>query len=693
MEIKMFKVMLDTYAYSKKPSPEETARYINSRIMKYPIEITAENLAMELSQGKTFIPAYIGGTVELDKHGKSKRSPNNWTSQQIVCLDFDNEIMIPDPDNSKKKIKKKEISLSWDQAKSEFKDSALFMYKSFSNTDDHPKFRVVFAFDSVINDKSLYLGNANFLLNKYPYADQSSVQENRLFYGGTESYVFNYANRLQVDKTKKLEDGGFCDLNSMIIKQNNNIGREYPLTPKESRDNNNNNTNITNKTKYEFNHVQLLRNKDKHFAKLTGIQQEELTFTTKAEAYDYLKNYNLHDYLGITDNTIHDIFHEDTHKSASIFQSNKSGYWFYKCHSESNKWTGTIIDLTERLTGLSKPKSFRYLCEIFNIHIELTDWQKEQEENFKHNLDFIVSESTYIAEAYPNLHYLIGSPDYFQVIREFHLVGLDVLQNLIKLDEHDNGVFFASIKHILKRIYGEYIDFDKYVKSKEKRVRTTISLLVFLELLERHDLNSLPEVYSERAKAEAKSKRHKYTIEFYSIPSYDANMMIKIEKIAKRFREIGMTVGNFDRQMVLQSCGQEVADKCFPNRKEEKISDLNEKTCKDIEKIVLQYLDEYGWVTEERIIRNVPMNLFSVEDEMRKRNRKIKKDDIISEGEKDKWIFNYKKSQLKKVMGGLLTRHNLKREPLSNELMRIKDIPQHYSEKGFPSYPVIIHKI
>lgn len=689
----MFKVMLDVKLYQSKPTTEELKRYINKRLMKYPVNVTAEQLALELTSGKTFVPAYLG---TKNSKGYRARQKECWTNQQVMCLDFDNQIYIKNPEypdkSDEKKIPIKKVTMTWDMAKAEFKDTAMFMYKSFGNIDGdpekegHPKFRVVFAFDSVIENRSLYLGNANALLERYPCADQSSVQENRLFYGGTQLYVFNYNNRIPVD-SNKIHLGGFYDRNTLVNKQKHNIGAEDPPTePKHQlqpiKINNNN----------KFNHIQLLKNKDKYFAKLTGMEFEEVTFSTRGEVYDYLKRINLHDFLGIQDKTLHDIFHEDRNKSASIFQSHNTGYWFYNCFSESNPFYGSIIDVTERITGLSKSKNLRYLMEIFKIKLEKTEWQIEQEENIQLNLDFIKDHDNYLATAYPFLHSIISRSElYFQVIREFHEIGLDIIQKLIKIDDHESGVFYASIKHIMKRMYGASIENDKFRIAKEKRVRTAIALLVYLRILDRHELTTLPDVYAERAREAAKLKKYKHTVEFYSIPSYDATLMVEVEKIAKRFKEIGMTVGNFGRQMVLQSCGKEEADRCFPNRKEDKIAALNIKTCEEIEKVLLKYIEEYGWVTEDRIIQNVPLDI-DVEQEMRKRNKKIKHTDIISIEDKEKWLQNYKRNQLKKMLGGILVKHKFAREHLSNKLMECKGIPMHYSENGNPSYPVIIYK-
>lgn len=668
--------MLDIKNYDSKPSPDELKKYINKRLMKHPIDISAERLALELTSGKTFTPAYFGNK---NTGGYVARTDECWTSQQVFCLDFDNEETIPDPIDPKKKIKVKKVSLTWEAAKQEFKDIAMFMYKSFSNIDGdpnkegHPKFRVVLAFNRVIDDITLFRANVSTWLKKYPYVDQSTVQPNRLFYGGTCLHVFDYSNKLPVNSISENTGGGFYDSNTVIKNSNNNWVRKNPPTQLDGHNNNN---------------VDLIKSKNNNI-NIDICHSEPMVFNTRQEACHYLKQYDLHEYLGIFSKSTLDIFHEETKPSGSIYQDPNTGYWWYKCWSESNPWKGTIIDVTERLTNLTKPKVMEYLSTVFNFRIEKTVWQQEQEDIFQYNLDVLTDEDL-IKEVYPYFDSIMRSPLYYSLVRELHLIALDNISSFFKYKDHDNAIFYVSVNHIMQRM-NRFCELDKFFHNKRKRVVTILSLLVYLKVIQRLDYSDIPPSFAAKAEKEAKSKGYSNGINFYSIPSYTANVMIETERLSKHFKDVGMTVGNFDRQMVLQTCGEVEANRVFPMRKQEKIAELNLKTCDEIEKVLVKYIEDNGWVTEDRIIQNVPLDV-DVEQEMRKRNKRIAETDVISEDEKSKWIYNYKKGQLKRYLGGLLTKYVLVRAPLSNKLMEEKDIPMHFSPSGHPSYPAIIYK-
>lgn len=163
---------------------------INNRLLRNPVDIEPEQLAHELLQGKTFTPAFITTKV----NGSLRRTKDYWTSQQIICMDFDNGYY-----DRALKQKVKDISITWEAAIEEFKTSAMFMYKTFSHTEAWPKFRVVFAFNEPFTDIKLLNAHTDQLFKKYPFADESTFQAERFFFGGTDLHLFDYENRLQIN--------------------------------------------------------------------------------------------------------------------------------------------------------------------------------------------------------------------------------------------------------------------------------------------------------------------------------------------------------------------------------------------------------------------------------------------------------------------------------------------------------------
>ncbi|WDQ34977.1 hypothetical protein PTQ21_12345 [Paenibacillus marchantiae] len=640
---------------------------INNELLRNPVDIEPEQLAHGITQGKTFVPAYI--TTKVD--GSLRRTKDCWTSQQVICMDFDNGYY-----DRTLKQKVMDVRITWEEAQEEFKASAMFMYKTFSHTDDWPKFRVVFAFNEPFTDINLLNVHTDQLFKEYPYADESTFQVERLFFGGTDLHVFDYENRLQINHDLVIE-GGYYSPNYY----SNNIDiievTVSPLTTSEIV-----NTYINN--------IDMIQSLNVNIIERMKTTYKPITVSSRKEVYDYLKKINLHEYIGIASKQFHDIFHNESSPSANIYQDPKTGYWWYKCWSSSHPFTGTIIEVTEWLTKLNKPKSLRYLMECFNITIQKSEWHVEMENLIQQNLE-LLNDEEFIKEAYPNLNSLLRTPLYYSVLREIHLIALENISTLIHIEDTEEAVFFASINYIMKRL-DRWCDFDRFKNSKERRIRTILSLLVYLQLLNRIDIERLPFEYVNRAKLEAQKKHYQNMITFWTIPSMAATHMHEVEMLAKQFKDLGMTVGNFDRQMVLKTLGEEEANRIFPMRKNEQLSRLNEHVCEQLEKTCLNYITEYGWVTEHRIIENTYLEIEDVEAEMRKRDKRIK-DSIVTEEDKLKWLYELKRRQLKKIIGGLMINHGLSKQKLNNKLMEERDIPLHYNENGNPSYPVVYFTI
>lgn len=664
------KLLLDTYYFKKKPVGNEIGS-LSNRISKYPVDITPEELAQEIIKGKTFAP------VSLKEVGEKKRNQINWLSQEIICLDFDNEISIPDPNNSNKKIKVKDVKMTLEAALEEFKDTAMFIYTSFRHKPDHPKFRVVLALDKVCFSSNDIISTYKYFESKYPYIDTSCSDIVRMFYGGKELYEINYSNRIPIISdssslhSKNNVNEEVCDYNTLVSYKESNCMPKPPTL---------------------HNHIELIKTQSKLFSKLSQIELPPITFNNRQEVYHYLKQISLHDYLNIHNKSCYDIFHNEVSPSGSIYIDPETNYWWYKCWSNSHPFKGTIIDVTERLTGLTKPKSLKWLMDTFNITLTKTEWQREQEDLWNMNMDFLNDEEL-IAESYPYFNSLMRSSMYYALIRELHLIAMENVSAINKHGDKENAIFYAALDHIMKRI-DRYYDMGNYKSSKKKRVGIVISLFVFLKMIERLDLEDIPEIFADRAKKEAIKKKFSNTVSFFSIPSYDATHMIEIENYAKLFKDKHMIIGQFDLQMLKMTLGDDEAERVFPMRKKEKVSNFNLATCELLEKTMMKYIEEFGWVTEKRIIQNTYLDI-DIEQTMRTRDVRYKKklkDHIITEEEMLKWEYEYKRGQLKKAIGGWLTKYDLSKSYCNSALMTERGIPQHYSEDGNPSYPVVIYK-
>lgn len=165
---------IDSTSYNAKPKGKEGI--IKNSVSKIASikEIEPEELIEAVKDGKTFTPAQITGTKAKD-----------WKSQQIIVADIDNaKEAAEDPLRPEEAI---EVMQSYDLM-------PYFMYYTFSNTADHPKYRIVLIIDEVITEaeEAAALTSklaAMFNIERPGAADTSIHNGDRFIYGSTKDCI------------------------------------------------------------------------------------------------------------------------------------------------------------------------------------------------------------------------------------------------------------------------------------------------------------------------------------------------------------------------------------------------------------------------------------------------------------------------------------------------------------------------
>ena len=126
---------IDRQGYTEKPSSYAGA--IRNRLCNVDkiTEATPEQLMECIRRGYSFTPAVMTGTTG-----------STWKSQQVICADIDNDTGEKDADGRKIRI---DNPLTPEQAKEVMKKYGIdpyFMYYSFSNGENWPKFRILCLF-------------------------------------------------------------------------------------------------------------------------------------------------------------------------------------------------------------------------------------------------------------------------------------------------------------------------------------------------------------------------------------------------------------------------------------------------------------------------------------------------------------------------------------------------------------------
>lgn len=154
--MKEYQVSFDKKRHSEKPTGNEIGK-INNQL--YTQSIAYDKLAYEVGEcGCTFSPAIYNG----------KRRKEKFIGQQLIALDFDNGVAFSEIKNRA----------------AHYRLPILFAYKTFSYTNEHEKFRVVFALSDMICDAFTVEIILAMFMKIFGECDKACKDSSRMFFGG-----------------------------------------------------------------------------------------------------------------------------------------------------------------------------------------------------------------------------------------------------------------------------------------------------------------------------------------------------------------------------------------------------------------------------------------------------------------------------------------------------------------------------
>ena len=178
----IIKLNIDFTSYHSKEEAQGNAAIIRSKLGRPEAikETTPGKLAEFVEKGFTFTPSIMEGTTET-----------GWKAQQVFCVDIDNSTDKTDANGKKTKVCI-DAPLTVEEAKQYCNDANIkpcFIYYTFSNKADFPKFRLVFVSDAIITDLKEARETTQRLVNvfnskKPGCADAKTIDGARLFFGG-----------------------------------------------------------------------------------------------------------------------------------------------------------------------------------------------------------------------------------------------------------------------------------------------------------------------------------------------------------------------------------------------------------------------------------------------------------------------------------------------------------------------------
>lgn len=166
-------LQIDTVSFSRKPAKNEIGA-LKQRLSDCPRTVTLEQFAQSIVNGQSFTPAVLMGGARAE----------NWSSQQLFCLDIDNEDKSVSGKHDKQRASEPlTVPQVIDRCSSMGLKPAL-IYETFSSSPEWEKFRIVFAADKAVNDRQraehIQLG----LMELFPECDKACKNADRLFFGG-----------------------------------------------------------------------------------------------------------------------------------------------------------------------------------------------------------------------------------------------------------------------------------------------------------------------------------------------------------------------------------------------------------------------------------------------------------------------------------------------------------------------------
>jgi len=617
--------MLDKREFQNKPEGREVGA-IQNRLETSQVELTLEELATYLIQGCTFKPALLNG-----------KSCDTWLQQQAFALDFDNDVIFFNSKGNKTNLKSlkgfkpedlflepeiiagkynltfKDCRTCIDEQLLRCKEIGIypvFGYTSFSHTEAKHKFRLVFCTDEIITDPIIRCKLQYTLIKVFDKSDNVTFDAARLFFGGRslicEDYHLISANEI-------IEKHYTSEYDNEVYQMVSNITLESLDTYGVSRKCYQDNKEVGYRAKpsllsyipktplinYEI--IKAIKNRNTEYIK-NKLQFQKTTVINNQEYMDYIRKIDIAKLFEIKyPNNFKCIFHSDSKPSATIF-TDRSGYYFYKCHSASCGKVYNILGIIEKLAGFkSRPKAHKFIREIFNIEFVESEFQKEQKEILTENIMFLTSGEfrqqcpTAYSNISRNLEYLV----------KLHKIAMDNIKNENLTDEEGSVAFFASASYLCKEFKVSLYSLNNILK---KNVQ-----MAYHGLINKLDENEIPEKMLKRSRAISvnNGNQNNKNINVYSIPSFVQDQIEEIEKQGIKWKENKYTMRGLSREMFYRAEGKNAANRLYPQYKnitvdgeikDRTTSFLSDERTLNIVKAIFEIIESKKYVTEKDIV-------------------------------------------------------------------------------------------
>lgn len=479
-------VLVDSVCYNEKPAGKTIAA-ITKRLPQSRQAITLEGLAQAAVNGRSWKASVLSDT-----------NNGSFVSSSLVALDIDN----------------KESYTSIDDflvQSNNNKYQPCFIYETFSSTEEHQRYRVVFAFDKTITDYNEMVALYEEVKAQYPTVDiDPSVDPGKILFGGKALAFFNNV----INETP-------------VVKA---VGQAI-RTSKSS------NVKETNFESIEIDKDTVLENLAAMAEQYAHIQEIDIN-----EAYGWInENVKMTDVLGIQENVRFRCIlpnHEDNNPSARITTDGEEQVYMCSCDACGYRF----ITLLSRLLDMSETKVKMMVLNALNISFG-SEYQRNTER--------------YIADLRRNVNKMLPSDlqNYLnrrKLYRAYRLL-IDFADAHITYqslsNEDDKVVFFLG-----QRCFKEEME-QNFISGDARAKLTALCELGFLKKLTDSEIrrDALSKAYEQRS-----ALKNLNRVDFYELvdlsPSVIADIQARIKHMEDNYvRQRG---GNVNRR--INTFGEEV---------------------------------------------------------------------------------------------------------------------------------------
>lgn len=584
---------------------------LNKKISKN--QITTVNEYWELlniiEKGKTILPAIFKDSIKEE----------NFISQQLVFLDFDNT----DANNY--------ISIEDIRVDPFIETYAYLVYKTYSHTEKHNKFRVVFCLDKPCTDlndiKKLILG----LLTRYPQADQSCKNVTRHYYATNKISNIIYRNLIDLEKLNNELEKEYN-----LISYSTNKDKRYrdsyekqesfidfskiktDTKNKEIMYNNmyenyiNNKLIVPDMPVYEMIQEGLIQEAlNKVYRKMkNNLNYKDLYNFTYSNHVDSINNYavtiDLIEFFEIpmaynNPNSCYDILSDDTKPSASVYQHAIDDVYLYKVFKDG----GRAYDIQNLLIALN-PKVFSpitaadFILACFESKIVFNGRLYRISQNLKTFLNLLGEPSQ--SEQYPETwkRFVKNHKEATEILR--------YMESRMAIDGNGEVQYyiFTSQNTIAKYLLGTHLK-----DSSSDKIKNTIALLkalfVIVTLSEKQRSEKLSEWYNEKRERNIYLKNyteHRRKLD-HLIFNPESNLMVLVEAQAKLLNQNKISNKNISARTlnnIANGWGDTVFPQHEPKTKQEELKRIDYNNFyNDCIKIIQKELKKNTYIKEETL--------------------------------------------------------------------------------------------